>query len=261
MLLDGDERAVSNTCKVPLLTCHASSLLCETEFVDSMSTRMLEKGGEDSNHALLDWILKLGDICEDEEEDWFKFMDIVVSAVPGSKHYRLKRKCTALPLVAFTPSDEAFALVTIKNCYNRWIDEYKIYCIQGYKSAVPHLYTAGGGSKGAGRTWDKTDGPAEYEAICAKIKIERKTSRRKQLEERFVQWLVDLQMTQPESKAVPSSGAEESGEVPASQLDVMEYLKGLQDCVWWRRYCCLAKKISKYNEYIRCIQLSKWCIL
>jgi hypothetical protein len=74
---------------------------------------------------------------------------------------------------ATTPTDEAFALLILENCYKRWVDQGQENDLT-YKSAVEALYTRG---KATGRNrryegWSK-EGIQRFNELIGLVKTDR----------------------------------------------------------------------------------------
>ncbi len=182
-----------------------------TGFLEEVPQRLMKAMPPDGevSGTLMGWLENLSEVEDGEEGNleylWYKYVDEVLSVVVGCENYKSCRRKTKKPSEIFTESDETFVLVTIKNGYNRWLDEWnKLQEVQvggeGFKSSVPNLYTGEEGTKGKGKTWEKSKGPKEYLRLYSNVKEDRTKKRRKDMEERFVKWVTE-EYAEEEKKA------------------------------------------------------------
>ena len=63
-----------------------------------------------------------------------------------------------------------------------------------------NLYTGEEGTKGKGKTWEKSKGPKEYQWLYSKVKEDWMKKRHQDMEERFVKWVTE-EYAEEEKKA------------------------------------------------------------
>ena len=121
---------------------------------------------------------------------YYDFIHYFVSAVIGKMDYK-KRLCSSLLSTYATVSDEAFAILSLENNYDTWMD----MALTGNTktSSVPCKYTNGGKSKGTVATsqhnkgWSD-EGLCRFNELFDLVEKNRATPFAKQFEEDFCQW-------------------------------------------------------------------------
>ena len=90
-------------------------------------------------------LIKLLQLRQENNYAYFDFVEYFVSAVIGKTHYK-QNSCDKLLSQYAMVSDEAFALLTLENNFDAWVDMGMRKDISG--SQVPRKYTNGGKSNG-----------------------------------------------------------------------------------------------------------------
>ncbi len=160
---------------------------------------------------------------------WFHYVDMVMSAVVGKSNYKNLRQSGCTPSKGFTISDETFVLVTIKNSYNRWLDEWNNRFNVEYKSRVSPLFTGEEGTRGKGRTWEKSGGPKEWLRLYAMVKDDRDKEERKSLEQEYLKWIAEE--NEANNKKKSDEDSENNKEKRVDMIDLDEIIASQMESV------------------------------
>ena len=162
---------------------------------------------------LLGRLRQLSRIGDNNKEALYVFWEKIVPVVDGIHNWTRKKKfpLSTRPSVAFSVSDEAFAMIVIENNFLRWVDEHR-KLKNGVKpkskrkkkgvdgngneeetseepiTNIKPLYTEESGTKGGKGGWSEI-GMAAFNKMFQAVLEDRKQKVRKDMEDEFVEKL------------------------------------------------------------------------
>jgi hypothetical protein len=171
------------------------------EYVKECDDIVDDSGGRVPNDYLLKTLKRLSMIPMDRKEVLYAFWEKIVPVVDGVHKWSEKKKFVknARPSMAFSVSDESFALVVIENNFSRWVDEHRKSKLiddigkdcgtrKGLGTIKP-LYTNENGTRGGKGGW-YGEGMMAFNRAFQVVLEDRKKTERENLETDFVTvWL------------------------------------------------------------------------
>jgi hypothetical protein len=183
------------------------------DYVKECNDFVMDDGSKVPCDMLLGKLRQLSKIGDENKEALYVFWETIVPVVDGIHNWTRKKKfpLSARPSVAFSVSDEAFAMVVIENNFLRWVDEHrklkngvkprsklKKKSIEGKGvegsgeegsdepiSTIKPLYTEESGTKGGKGGWSEI-GMAAFNKMFQTVLEDRNQKVRKDMEDEFV---------------------------------------------------------------------------